>query len=113
VAVESAARQRLNAPWGMALAPAGFGKFSNRLLVGNFGDGKINAFDLTTGELAGQLEAANGDPIQIDGLWGLAFGNGFLNQPVNTLFFTAGPGDEQHGVYGRLDVQSHNNPHRR
>jgi uncharacterized protein (TIGR03118 family) len=113
VAVESAARQRLNAPWGMALAPAGFGKFSNRLLVGNFGDGKINAFDLTTGEFAGQLETANGDPIQIDGLWGLAFGNGFLNQPVNTLFFTAGPGDEQHGAYGRLDVQLPNNPHRR
>jgi uncharacterized protein (TIGR03118 family) len=105
VAAESASRQMLNAPWGMVLAPAGFGKFSNRLLVGNFGDGKINAFDLATGEFAGQLEAANDLPIQIDGLWGLAFGNGFANQPVNTLFFTAGPGDEQQGVYGRLDVQ--------
>jgi len=105
VAVESASRQMLNAPWGMALAPAGFGKFSNRLLVGNFGDGRINAFDLATGEFVGQLEAANGVPIQIDGLWGLAFGNGFLNQPVNTLFFAAGPDDERHGLYGRIDVK--------
>jgi uncharacterized protein (TIGR03118 family) len=105
VAVESASRQNLNAPWGMALAPAGFGKFSNRLLVGNFGDGRINAFDLATGEFVGRLESASGTPIQIDGLWGLAFGNGFENQPVNTLFFTAGPGDEQHGAFGRLDVQ--------
>lgn len=105
VAVESASRQNLNAPWGMALAPAGFGKFSNRLLVGNFGDGRINAFDLATGEFVGQLESASGTPIQIDGLWGLAFGNGFENQPVNTLFFTAGPGEEQHGAFGRLDVQ--------
>jgi uncharacterized protein (TIGR03118 family) len=105
VAVESVSRQNLNAPWGMALAPAGFGKFSNRLLVGNFGDGRINAFDLATGEFVGRLESASGTPIQIDGLWGLAFGNGFENQPVNTLFFTAGPGDEQHGAFGRLDVQ--------
>jgi uncharacterized protein (TIGR03118 family) len=105
VAVDSPSRQQLNAPWGMALAPAGFGKFSNRLLVGNFGDGRINAFDLATGEFVGQLEAANGVPIQIDGLWGLAFGNGFLNQSVNTLFFAAGPDGEQHGLYGRLDVQ--------
>jgi uncharacterized protein (TIGR03118 family) len=105
VSVDSASRQNLNAPWGMALAPSGFGKFSNHLLVGNFGDGRINAFDLATGEFVGRLESASGTPIQIDGLWGLAFGNGFENQPVNTLFFTAGPGDEQHGVYGRLDVQ--------
>ena len=95
---------KLNAPWGIALAPAGFGRFSGRLLVGNFGDGRINAFDLATGEFVGQLKAANGVPIQIDGLWGLAFGNGFAGQPVNTLFFAAGPGDEAHGLYGRIDV---------
>lgn len=95
----------LNAPWGMALAPAGFGKFSNHLLVGNFGDGRINAYNLVTSRFAGQLTVAHsGRPIVIDGLWGLAFGNGFLKQPVNTLFFAAGPDDENHGLYGRIDV---------
>jgi uncharacterized protein (TIGR03118 family) len=97
-------RGALNAPWGMALAPAGFGKFSNRLLVGNFGDGKINAYDLATGRFVGKLKRSDRRPIQISGLWGLAFGNGFANQPVNTLFFAAGPGDEEHGLYGRLDI---------
>ena len=97
-------RGALNAPWGMTLAPAGFGKFSNRLLVGNFGDGMINAYDLATGHFVGKLKTSNRRPIRISGLWGLAFGNGFLNQPVNTLFFAAGPGDEMHGLYGRVDV---------
>ncbi len=96
---------KLNAPWGMALAPAGFGKFANHLLVGNFGDGAINAYDIVTGEFAGQLTGTNGSPIKIDGLWGLAFGSGFANQPVNTLFFTASPNDEQNGLYGRINVQ--------
>lgn len=95
---------RLNAPWGMTLAPAGFGKFSNRLLVGNFGDGRINAYDLATGQFVGRLKAPGGRPIQIDGLWGIAFGKGFASAPVNTLFFAAGPGDELHGLYGRIDV---------
>lgn len=90
---------RLNAPWGIALAPAGFGKFSNSLLIGNFGDGKVNAYDPKNYAPRGQL-----DGVQIDGLWGLAFGNGFAGQPVNTLFFTAGPGDEAHGLYGRIDA---------
>ena len=94
----------LNSPWGMTVAPAGFGKFSNRLLVGNFGDGRINAYDLATGRFVGKLRAANRRPIRIQGLWGLAFGNGFEGQPVNTLFFAAGPGDEKHGLYGRVDV---------
>ena len=94
----------LNAPWGMTLAPAGFGKFSNRLLVGNFGDGRLNAYDLATGRFVGQLKAPNGQPITIDGLWGITFGNGFVNAPVNTLFFAAGPGAEKHGLFGRLDV---------
>jgi uncharacterized protein (TIGR03118 family) len=95
---------KLNAPWGLALAPAGFGAFSNSLLVGNFGDGNINAYDIGTGEFLGQLKGRDGHPLAIDGLWGLAFGNGFQGQPVNTLFFTAGPGDEAHGLYGRIDV---------
>ncbi|HEU4374311.1 MAG TPA: TIGR03118 family protein [Telluria sp.] len=94
----------LNAPWGLALAPASFGRFSNRLLVGNFGDGAINAYDLATGKFTGRLRGADHKPILIEGLWGLAFGNGVQNQPVDTLFFTAGPGDEEHGLYGRLDV---------
>jgi uncharacterized protein (TIGR03118 family) len=96
---------KLNAPWGMALAPANFGRFSNALLVGNFGDGKINAYDPSSGAFLGTLSKANGNPIAIDGLWGIAFGNGINNQPTNTLFFAAGPADETHGVYGRIDTR--------
>ena len=99
-----ASKGKLNAPWGLALAPAGFGDFSNSLLVGNFGDGRINAFDLATGDFLGQLKDVNGKPLAIDGLWGIAFGNGYSGQPVNTLFFTAGPNDEADGLYGRLDA---------
>ena len=94
----------LNAPWGLALAPADFGHFSNRLLVGNFGDGRVSAFDLRTGEFQGQLRRANRRAIKIDGLWALVFGNGVAGQPTSTLFFTAGPDDEQHGLYGRIDA---------
>jgi len=94
----------LNAPWGMALAPANFGPFSNALLVGNFGDGRIDAFDASTGASLGSLSKADGTPITVTGLWGIAFGNGINNQPLNTLFFAAGPANETHGVYGRIDV---------
>ena len=97
------AKGPLNAPWGLALAPAGFGEFSGALLVGNFGDGRINAFDPMTGKHLGALKDEKGKTIEIEGLWGLAFGNGFNGQPVNTLFFTAGPDDEEHGLYGRID----------
>jgi uncharacterized protein (TIGR03118 family) len=97
-------RGALNAPWGMALAPASFGRFSNRLLVGNFGDGRINAYDLASGKWLGALRGPDHKPIRIEGLWGIAFGNGLQNQPIDTLFFAAGPDDEQHGLYGRLDV---------
>ncbi|MGZ8291686.1 MAG: TIGR03118 family protein [Telluria sp.] len=97
-------RGALNAPWGMALAPASFGKFGNRLLVANFGDGAINAYDVANGRFAGRLRGTDREPLRIDGLWGLAFGNGVNNQPLNTLFFTAGPNDEKHGLYGRIDV---------
>jgi uncharacterized protein (TIGR03118 family) len=93
----------LNAPWGLAVSPASFGQFGNRLLVGNFGDGKIHAFDIATGFLVGTLQGKNGRPLKLDGLWGLSFGNGVLNQPTDTLFFTAGPDDEGHGVYGRIE----------
>jgi uncharacterized protein (TIGR03118 family) len=94
---------KLNAPWGMALAPADFGPFSNDLLVANFGDGTINAFDPTTGDFVGTLSKADGSPIVIGGLWGIAFGNGLNAQPTNTLFYAAGPADETQGVYGRID----------
>ena len=100
-----ASRGELNAPWGVALAPAGFGTYSNDLLIGNFGDGRINVFDLKNGTPAGELRGADNRPIEIDGLWGLAFGNGLANQPVNTLFFAAGPNDEANGLYGRIDAQ--------
>ncbi|HSQ80392.1 MAG TPA: TIGR03118 family protein [Casimicrobiaceae bacterium] len=101
-----ASRGKLNAPWGIALAPAGFGEFRNTLLIGNFGDGHINAFDNATGESYGQLKGVDGKPIAIDGLWGMAFGNGFAGQSVNTLFFTAGSNDEADGLYGSLDAVS-------
>jgi uncharacterized protein (TIGR03118 family) len=93
----------LNAPWGLALAPAAFGTFHNALLVGNFGDGKINAFGASSGTLLGNLRRQDGSSVRIDGLWGMQFGNGIQNQPVDTLFFAAGPDDEEHGLYGRLD----------
>ncbi|HZW72499.1 MAG TPA: TIGR03118 family protein, partial [Caldimonas sp.] len=98
-----AAGGMLNAPWGIALAPANFGTFSNDLLIGNLGDGRINAFDPMTGAWLGALADGNGTPIAIDGLWGIAFGNGINSQPTNTLFFAAGPNNETNGVYGRID----------
>jgi uncharacterized protein (TIGR03118 family) len=95
----------LNAPWGMAQAPADFGTASNMLLIGNFGDGKINAYDPTTGDAGGALRKMDGTPLAVDGLWGIAFGNGLNSQPVNTLFYAAGPNDETHGQYGRIDLK--------
>jgi uncharacterized protein (TIGR03118 family) len=95
----------LNAPWGLALAPAGFGRFSGDLLVGNFGDGRINAFkQKSNGRFAfrGQLRNGSRRPIKIDGLWALEFGNGANAGPTNTLFFTAGPDEETHGLFGRI-----------
>jgi uncharacterized protein (TIGR03118 family) len=93
----------LNSPWGMALAPTNFGAASDMLLVGNFGDGLIHVFDPTSGARVGQLQKS-GAPLIIEGLWGLAFGNDGAAGPLNTLFFTAGPGDEQHGLFGKLEV---------
>ncbi|HZJ45456.1 MAG TPA: TIGR03118 family protein [Pyrinomonadaceae bacterium] len=102
----------LNSPWGLALAPADFGRFSGDLLVGNFGNGRIHVFDptkLTSDgefEAVGLLHSARGKPIQIDGLWALQFGHGTTatspNGLTNTLFFTAGPSDEEHGLFGSL-----------
>ncbi|CAN7676130.1 TIGR03118 family protein [Paraburkholderia sp. 22099] len=95
----------LNAPWGVAQAPANFGRLSGDVLIGNFGDGTINAFDPITGQSLGAVKLSNGNAFVQDGLWGIAFGNGLNNQPVNTLFFAAGPNDEANGVYGRIDVK--------
>jgi uncharacterized protein (TIGR03118 family) len=94
----------LDAPWGVALAPANFGKFSNMLLVGNFGDGRINVYDPATGAMQGTLGTNDGAAIVTPGLWALQFGNGLNAQPANTLFYTAGPGGEAHGLYGRIDM---------
>lgn len=94
----------LNSPWGIAMAPADFGAFSNDLLVGNFGDGRINVFDPATGEFKGQLADVRGNPITIDGVWGLTFGNGGLGGKTNRLYFAAGPADESHGLFGEILV---------
>ena len=93
---------QLNAPWGMAIAPSKFGRFSNRLIVGNFGDGTIQAFDLKTGLWVGSMRTSDGKRLVIPVLWGMAFGNGILDQPTNTLFFAAGPNLGQGGLYGRI-----------
>jgi uncharacterized protein (TIGR03118 family) len=94
----------LNAPWGLALAPANFGPFSNALLVGNFGDGQLQAFDPTTGKYLGQLNDESGKPIAIDGLWAITFGNGVAAGDRNALYFAAGPDGETHGLFGSLRV---------
>ncbi len=97
---------RLNSPWGLTLAPADFGLFSNALLVGNFGNGRINAFDLNTGEFLGQLRDQANNPITIDDLWGLAFGNDASAGKHNELFFTAGSNDEADGLFGKITFVS-------
>ncbi len=98
----------LNSPWGLALAPGGFEGFGGDLLVGNFGDGTINAYDPLTGAWIGQLDGSNGMPLVNQGLWGLKFGNGGNGGAVDQLFFTAGiPGDgevEDHGLFGVISA---------
>jgi uncharacterized protein (TIGR03118 family) len=92
-----------NAPWGIALAPGDFGTFTHRLLIGNFGDGTINAFNLFSGKREGMLLDGTGAPMTIDGLWALSFGGDSTNNGgATTLFFTAGPNDEEDGLYGQL-----------
>jgi uncharacterized protein (TIGR03118 family) len=91
----------LNSPWGLAIAPAHFGAFSGDLLVGNFGDGRVHAFDSRTGHLRGVLRNEQGRAIVIDGLWGLLRGNG-TSAGTDDLLFSAGPQDEAHGLVGVL-----------
>jgi uncharacterized protein (TIGR03118 family) len=92
---------KLNAPWGLALAPSHFGDFGGDLLVGNFGDGTINAYNPQSGDFEGRLANQDGNPIAIDDLWALRFGNGTFGAP-DALVFTAGIGDEQHGLLGEI-----------
>jgi uncharacterized protein (TIGR03118 family) len=94
----------LNSPWGLAIAPASFGKFASDLLVGNFGDGLINAYNPTTGAFVGTLQDATGSNISIQGLWALTFGNGGSGGDKDTLYFTAGPGQQQHGLLGSISA---------
>src|SRR5262245_32176636 len=99
---ELADKGRLNSPWGLAIAPDNFGALSGALLVGNFGDGTIAGFDLTTGAFRDYLRDQAGNPIAIDKLWGLAFGNGVSLGDADSLYFAAGPNEEQDGIFGRL-----------
>jgi uncharacterized protein (TIGR03118 family) len=97
-----ASQGSLNSPWGLAVAPAGWGAFGGDLLVGNFGDGRISAYDPITGSLVGQLMNGDGTVIAIDGLWTLFFGNGTAGSP-QSLLFTAGIADEEHGLMGKIE----------
>jgi uncharacterized protein (TIGR03118 family) len=92
----------LRAPWGMALAPGNFGAFSNALIVGNFGDGQLHAFNPQSGKYLGEMKNESGKPIVIDGLWGITFGNGGNGGDRNALYFAAGPDEETHGLFGSL-----------
>ena len=93
---------RLNAPWAIVQAPGDFGDFGGDLLVGNAGDGRIHAYDPTTGAFQGTLSETPGRPLKIDGLQGLAFGNGVSAGDADTLFYAAGPDNESHGLFGRI-----------
>jgi uncharacterized protein (TIGR03118 family) len=97
-----ATRDTLNAPWGVAIAPAGFGPFSGDVLIGNFGDGHIGAFDRSTGGFLGQLQDPEGKTLAIDGLWGLLVGNGGNSGSPGSIYFTAGLDGESHGLFGAL-----------
>src|SRR5580704_14992317 len=99
----------LNAPWGIAIAPAGFGSLQGDVLIGNFGDGMINIFSPNGTALAnaeGPLMSSAGQPFVFPGLWSLVFGNGDSDKPVTTLFYTAGFADQTDGVFGGITVTS-------
>jgi uncharacterized protein (TIGR03118 family) len=96
-----ASQGRLNSPWAVTLAPPAFGAFGGDILVGNFGDGRINAFDPATGQFLGQLRN-HGGPITIPGLWGLRFPTGSRNVTPNALYFAAGPNHEADGLLGDI-----------
>ena len=93
----------LNAPWGMVLTPSTFGPLGGNFWIGNFGDGMINTFD-TMGNSKGQPMDSKGQPLVVDGLWALVFGNGTNNAATTSLYFTAGPNMETEGIFGKFDV---------
>jgi uncharacterized protein (TIGR03118 family) len=97
---------QLNSPWGVALAPPGFGPLAGKLWIGNFGNGQINAYDPATGEFIDKVRNSHGQAIAINGLWSLKFGNGGNGGLANTLYFTAGPNDEADGLFGSLSPQN-------
>lgn len=110
-----ASRGTLNSPIGATIAPANFGKFSNDVLIGNFGDSRVNAFDPTTGQFLGQLTDTQGNPLVLNGgfqetdkkgLWGIGFGNGADGAGTNTLFFAAGINEENDGLFGTVNAAS-------
>ena len=96
----------LNAPWGLALAPSNFGKYSSDLLVGGFGSGEITAFDPVTGTFEGAISGADGNPLINDGLWGLNFGNGVTAGDKNKLYFAEGVNGEKDGLFGSIGAAS-------
>ena len=96
--------KEINSPWGLAISPSTFGKHANQLLVGNFGSGTIMSFE-PDGDFDGLLESCKERPVVIDGLWGLAFGNGTKAGTPDVLFFTAGPNGESNGLFGELVLQ--------
>ena len=108
IASQGNANAPLNAPWGLAMAPANFGAYSGDLLVGNFGNGRISAYQLRSTDnkwvYKGQIRVASGAPIVIDGLWAIAFGNGASAGPTNNLYFAAGPSGGTHGLFGFIAV---------
>lgn len=97
---------KMSNPWGMAIAPDSFGAFAGALLVANFGDGTIAAYDRVSGADLGYLTDAQGQVISIDGIWGLTFGNGVGLGDAHALYFTAGPDEERDGLFGRLNVSA-------
>jgi len=107
-------RGALNSPWGLAIAPQGFAGLSAGndpvLLVGNFGDGRIHAYDASNGSFTGRLNDPDGEPIVIDGLWGLRVGNGGAGGLTNTVYFTAGIFGESHGLFGALNTATPGSP---
>ena len=106
---EFAAGGALNAPWGIAMAPAGFGSLQGDVLIGNFGDGMINIFTpngTAQATSVGHLMDGNGSPLSFPGLWSLAFGNGDSDKPLTTLFYTAGFADQTDGVFGKITAAS-------
>ena len=98
-----ATQGNLNSPWGLALAPISFGRFGGALIIGNFGDGQLNAFSPVGATFLGQVNRPNGNPITIQGLWGLGFGNGGTAGSAQTLYFSAGPNGEKDGLFGMLE----------